>query len=63
MGRIKGLTESADVSEARLTRKIVNFSGLLLWVIIYGVVGFEETLRHWISQKPKELFYANFISD
>jgi cation-transporting ATPase F len=32
-------------------------------LIIYGVVGFEKTLRHWISHKPKESFYANIVSD
>ena len=38
MGRIKGLIESADMLETPLTRKIRNFSGVLLWVII-GLAG------------------------
>ena len=63
MGRIKGLIESADVSEAPLTRKIRNFGGVLLWVIIYGVVGFGKTRCYCISHKPKESFHANVISD
>ena len=32
-------------------------------LIIYGIVGFEKTLRNWISHKPKESFHANVISD
>jgi cation-transporting ATPase F len=31
--------------------------------IIYGIVGFEKTLRYWISHKPKDSFHANVISD
>jgi len=32
-------------------------------LIIYGVVGFEKTLRYWISHKPKGSFYEDVISD
>ena len=31
--------------------------------LIYGVVGFEKTLRYWISHKPKDSFHANVIGD
>ena len=38
--------------------------GLIIsWgLTIYGVVGFEKTLRSWISHKAKDLFHANLTS-
>jgi magnesium-transporting ATPase (P-type) len=36
---------------------------ILGWgLIIYGVVGFEKTLRYWIAKKRKGSFHANVIS-
>ena len=42
--------------------KIAGYAQVGMLDILYGAVVFEKTLCHWISEKPKELFYANFIS-
>ncbi len=57
MGRIKGLIESADMLETPLTRKIRNFSGVLLWVII-GLAGITFLVGWLRGETAFDMFMA-----
>ena len=57
MGRIKELIESADVLETPLTRKIRNFSGVLLWVIL-GLAGITFLVGWLRGEAAIDMFMA-----
>ncbi len=57
MGRIKGLIESADVLETPLTKKIRNFSWVLLWVIL-GLAGMTFLVGWLRGEAAFDMFMA-----
>ncbi len=57
IGKIKRLIESADVLETPLTRKIRNFSGVLLWTIL-GLAGVTFLVGWLRGEAAFDMFMA-----